>query len=194
VRSAIIFGPAATRGQIAAGPRTAVHFSKDFDTMVLRREIIMKRHILLFVDHLRALLYTKTRADQEDNIREAVFRHQFKAFLPTPKNKLYFLLFGTQTDPQDPPVTFMERFQGHIPPVKPFSQCVTSRKEGVKDKNTGERGLIFSVKSITWGSAIEAIVEGGYYSHGRAASYNCYRVVYEGGKWVVKEDKMLYAS
>jgi hypothetical protein len=88
----------------------------------------------------------------------------------------------------------MKRFQERQPPVKKVSQCTASAGEGVKDNETGERGLIFRVGAIDWLSRDEVEVEGGYYEAGLSASGNIYSVVREGTRWVVKADRMLWIS
>lgn len=128
---------------------------------------------------------------EEDNIREAVFRYQFKhnASGQQQNAKAYFLSLGKDKDPGD---QFMERFKNHKPPVKKASQGITNN--GVRDKETGERGLIFGVTSIKQINEDEVEVNGGYYEAGLSASGNVYRVKREGDRWVVKEDRTLWIS
>ncbi|MHC4200916.1 MAG: hypothetical protein ACYSU0_13065 [Planctomycetota bacterium] len=128
------------------------------------------------------------KAVLEDDIREAVFRWQFahNASALQQKAKAYYLSFGGGQDPGD---AFIERFGSHVPPVKKLSQCETGgRGSQVKDRGTGERGLIFRVTKIVWRSGTEVEVTGGYCEANMSGSTIIWRVVREGGRWVVKEE------
>ncbi len=133
-------------------------------------------------------------ASQEDNIREAVFRYQFKnnASAFQDKTEVYFLSIGAG-DPGDP---FMRRFEGHSPVVKKASEAVVSSAEvtGVRDKKTGQRGLIFKQGTIEWIEDNQVKVEGGYYEAGLSASGNTYSVVKENDTWVVTNSEMHWIS
>jgi hypothetical protein len=144
----------------------------------------------------------------EDDIREAVFRYQFEhnASEQQQSAKAYFLSLSNDLLPgspmpgpipakgRDPDDAFVKRFQGHKPPVKKISQSTISPFEGVKDRETGEEGLIFWVTHIRWKKDTEVEVDGGYYEGGRSSSINLYRVVREGDRWVVKEDRLIAIS
>lgn len=129
------------------------------------------------------------RPRDEDDVREAVFLFQFdhNASGLQQNAKVYFLsLGGGDRDPSD---EFMERFRGLKPPVKKVSEC-TASVTGVKDKETGEHGLIFRVTSIKWVSDSEVEVEGGYHEASESASGNTYLLLREGERWFVKEHRM----
>lgn len=161
----------------------------------------MKRFIaiifsVLFVSSCQDSITNVTpKSTPEDDIRETVFRYQFQHNVSGQQQnaKVYFLSIGTLSGSRDPSDEFMKRFQGHKPPVKKVSQAIAS-VEGVIDKDTGERGLIFRVTRIEWKSEVEVEVEGGYFESGLSASGNIYLVRQEGEKWVVKEDRMLWIS
>jgi hypothetical protein len=131
---------------------------------------------------------------QEDHIREAVFRYQFKrnASAFQDKTEVYFLSIGGG-DPSD---QFMRRFEGHTPVVKKVSEAIVSSSEvtGVKDKKTGQRGLIFNQRTIKWDENDHVEVEGGYYEAGLSASGNTYSVVKENNEWVVTKSEMHWIS
>ena len=135
------------------------------------------------------------RSSQADDIREAVFRYQFVSNACGCEKEVYFLSLGRSkfTD-KDPGDEFLERFQGHKPAVKKVSKSTTHVTEGVRDKETGESGLIFRVIEITWISDLEAEVEGGYYLNGLNSSGNWYRIALEGGEWVIKEETLRSVS
>ena len=129
-----------------------------------------------------------------DDIREAVFRWQFENNASYHREKVIFL----SIDDKDPGDAFMKRFKGYRLPVKKMSQSKRLKSEkslsGVVDKNTGARGIIFRIKSITWITNNEVEVEGGYYEHGLSASVNVYHVVYRDHHWVVDKDTLLLIS
>ena len=136
----------------------------------------------------------KVRERQVDDIREVVFRWQFdhNASGQQKKAQVYFLGFhGKEGDPTD---EFMKRFAGHIPSVRKASACESNAKQGVRDKTTGEKGLIFRVSSVRWKSDTEVEVEGGYNESGVSASSNVYVVKKVDGKWKVTSDKMMTIS
>jgi hypothetical protein len=133
---------------------------------------------------------TLTPAD-EDDIREAVFRYQFKhnASGQQQNTKVYFLSVGKNKDPSD---AFMARFRNHKPPVKKRSDA--TGKFEVIDKKTGDRGLIFSAGTIKQLDNDKVIVDGGYYEAGLSSSGNAYTVERKDNKWVVTKDQMLWIS
>lgn len=136
----------------------------------------------------------KQRAGQVDDIREAVFRWQFdhNASGQQKNAKVYFLGFhGKQGDPTD---EFMKRFAGHNPPVRKVSACESDAKKGVRDKTTGEMGLIFWISNVRWKSDTEVELGGGYDESGGSASTNVYVVKKVAGKWKVTSDKMMTIS
>ena len=135
------------------------------------------------------------RDKQEDNIKEAVFRYQFvhNASGLQQKAGVYFLsLWGVGEDGKDPSDDFMRRFAGHTPPVKKFSRA--SFEDGLKDEETGARGLIFRVTVIKWITGSRVEVGGGYYEGQVSSSGNTYYVEKRDGKWVVVRDKMYWIS
>jgi hypothetical protein len=137
----------------------------------------------------------------QDDVKEAVFRHQFY------KNdsglqqgaKVYFIgLYvpgdstrqGYYVDLSD---GFMSRFQGNSPPVKKASECTPSMN-GVFDKQTGNRGLLFRIESMREFSNDEVEVEGGYFEAGLSASGNLYTVRRIDGRCVVVKDVLIWIS
>ena len=134
------------------------------------------------------------RENQTDDIREAVFRWQFdhNASGQNKKAQVYFLGIGDRGG--DPTDEFMKRFADHKPPVRKVSACSADAGKGVRDKKTGETGLIFRVTKIEWKSDTEVRVKGGYYEAGLSASGNTYTVKKENGKWKVTKDKMDWIS
>ena len=94
----------------------------------------------------------------------------------------------------NPSDALLARFAGRRPPVKKVSESVSKKYEGIFDKETGKKGILFIVTSIKWISETEAEVEGGHYTAPLEASGHVYKVRFENGKWVVKEDDMKWIS
>jgi len=132
------------------------------------------------------------RAKAEDEIREVTFRYQFlhNASGLQQNAKIYFLAIGEEGG--DPTDEFMERFADDKPTNKKESQAKLG--DGVKDRDTGERGLIFRVGNIKWVSDTEVEVEGGYYEAGLSSSGNTYFLKKQKDKWVVTKDVMHWIS
>ena len=103
-----------------------------------------------------------------------------------------YLSVGTSTRNEgvSPSDRFMKRFEGHRPPVRKRSECTIGigTREAVRDRATGEIGLLVWVGQIKWVSKTEVEVPGKVHDGGLAAAGNPYRVAFEGGRWVVKED------
>ncbi|MEJ2444831.1 MAG: hypothetical protein P8Y42_15525 [Exilibacterium sp.] len=127
--------------------------------------------LLLFVFSSVGFTATDALKNQEDDIRETVFRWQFEhnASGQQQKAKAYYLQIGEKDDPSD---VFIKRFDEHKPPVRKASACTADAINGVRDKKTGEKGLLFRATSIEWKSATEVKMKGGYYEGGLSATGN----------------------
>jgi hypothetical protein len=135
------------------------------------------------------------RAADEADILEAVFRYQFShndSFMKSSAIS-YYLSFGGLLNLKGKDVgdEFLNRFAGNTPPVRKSSEANIHVIEGVTDKRTGMKGLIFEVRRIKWVSEDEVRVDGGYYENGTSASDEVYTVKREARKWVVKSAEML---
>jgi hypothetical protein len=145
---------------------------------------------LLFAFSSLGFAADKPRESQTDDIREAVFRWQFDHNASGQQKKAQAYFLGVDDKDADPTDEFMKRFADHKPPVRKASACSADAGKGVRDKKTGEKGLIFRVRKIEWKSDTEVAVKGGYYEAGLSASSNTYTVKKEKGKWKVTNDKM----
>jgi hypothetical protein len=131
---------------------------------------------------------------QQNDIREAVFRYQFghNASIQGNSVGVYCISVENKADPSD---NFMKRFAGFKPPVHKASDCSTDAYKGVVEKATGKRGLVFWVKSINWISQTDAEVAGGYFEDGLSASHNTYIVSRaKEGRWRVSKEWMTRLS
>jgi hypothetical protein len=132
----------------------------------------------------------------DDQVREAVFRHLFAHNGSGSRDRaaVYFLSLGDVDKPQDPSPALMARFAQHRPRVEAISRARVGFEEGVRHRDTGERGLVFGVNTIKRVSDDVVEVEGGYYEGNLSASGNFYRVERKAGVWVVTDDKMQWVS
>lgn len=128
------------------------------------------------------------RLAQENDIREAVFRYQFRhnASILGQKAAVYCLSIGENgADPSD---EFMRRFTGLKQRVRKVSECNIDSYSGVVEKRTGKRGLLLGARDIKWISGTEVQVAGGYFEDGLSATHNTYTLRKTQGKWRVTDD------
>jgi hypothetical protein len=135
------------------------------------------------------------RIRQEDDIREAVFRHQFdhNASGQQKSAHAYCLAILVGEKDSDPSDQFMKRFAHHRPPVRKVSACHWG-SIGVVENRTGRPALIFRVSRITRISETEVTVDGGYEEGNVSSSGNTYTVTKSNGKWEVTHDQMNFIS
>jgi hypothetical protein len=140
-----------------------------------------------------ALIFTQaghpsSKAQAEDDIREAVFRYQFVHDAPQqkPHTKVHFIAIENKQDPDD---AFLKRFADRTPIVKKESQAAASNNGtgGVIDKETKGAGIIFRIAQLKWINDSEIEVEAHFHVAMLVAGGCKYRVLREGNKWVVKE-------
>ncbi len=134
-----------------------------------------------------------TKEQREDNIREAVLRYMFENNSSAMQQDadLYFIAVGARTDPtQD----LLKRFKGNQPPVKPVSAATHFGWGGVKDRASGAKGLIFTVKEIDWISDTQVLVTGEYFEDSESTERSQYKVLFEDDQWVVTETEMEWIS
>lgn len=128
-----------------------------------------------------------TRQKEEGDIHETVFRYLFEhnPSVLQKQAKAYYLGIGekTSTGATD---EFLKRFADHNPPVYKRSSAAVSPDQGVTDKETGERGLIFRLYGVKWVSDSEAELDGGFYEIGNNSGLvNTYTLKKISGKWTV---------
>jgi hypothetical protein len=146
---------------------------------------------------------------QELDIIEAVFRYNIEG-IHAPLFRVVCLSWGHSyqiaseglDEKNDPSDEFISRFDDCEIPVKKISECDLDNIDedggtfcfNVVDGETGEDGIVFRVNGIRRLGASEVEVEGGYDSTCVSASGNLYTVVYDGDKWVVVDDVVLWMS
>jgi hypothetical protein len=141
------------------------------------------------------------RRQQEDDIRETIFRYQFAEngvqaaevyFLSVPTGKEKGDIFNASRNPSD---EFVERFANLKPPVKKASASRFGGPSGwVVDKQSGKRGVLFNTGSIQWISETEVEVEGSFYAGMLYARGYTYTVKKAEGKWKVTKSKQTWLS
>lgn len=134
----------------------------------------------------------ETQRALELDIREALFHHLFQrhASAAEPSTAYYFLAFGDihSSRREDPPPAFLARFEGHVPPVAPFSKATTDSTIGNRavHREGGGAGLIFFAGRVRWLNASTVELTGSYYQANLSAAGTTYRVRRRGGEWVVE--------
>jgi hypothetical protein len=139
--------------------------------------------LLLFLPY--AALPNLRTGMAENEILEAVFRHQIEHCYEARSPKLYFLSYKGQ----DLTDEFMEGFKNHEPRIRKRSQQI-----GFKDKETGERGILLSVANINHRSKSKAGVRATCGVASMDAYSYFYQVMLRKGKWRVKSSKLIGVS
>jgi hypothetical protein len=128
-----------------------------------------------------------------DDVREAVFRHMFGSNASGQGKNAGVLCLEIENS-QDPTPGFLARMKNVKTPIRPASGCSASAQDGVVDKKTHARGLLFRIDGIAFKNARHATVNGGYYEAGLSASGNIYTVERRVTGWVVTKDQMMWIS
>ncbi len=191
----------------------------------MRRSTQRKLLILYALVLGGTLVYLGIRLPQmktEDDIREAVFRYEFRHNCSGRQSQAcaYYIgmargwsnqfgevtnpvlraagveAFGGMADePSDPKSWLLRRFRGHTPAVKKYSEHeVRDLTDGVQDARSAKPGLVFIVGGIRWIGPDEVEVEGGYYEDGLSSSGSIYRLERRKGKWTVVRETMTWIS
>ncbi|HEX6902356.1 MAG TPA: hypothetical protein VF789_21740 [Thermoanaerobaculia bacterium] len=120
-----------------------------------------------------------TRAADEQDVAEAVFRYQFDHNASGIQNKAARYCLSLPGD-RSPNEAFIQRFAGNQPPVASADEC----------ERVGGKNLYFRIQKYDWRKDSEVWVRGGY-SEGRfSSSVEAFRVVRRNGRWVVTGARM----
>ncbi len=125
------------------------------------------------------------RASEELDILEAVFRYQFAYHFSIRSADHYDCIFLSLPGKQDPPAAFLSRFAGQSPLVEPASSAAPEPWDGIRDRVTGGRGVLFHVNRLRWIDDKAVEVDGGHYECSLGASDALYQVERRSGAWVV---------
>lgn len=116
----------------------------------------------------------------EDAVYDALFRHMFAKNASAAQQSAW--TYFVTINGHNPSDRFLDRFQGHQPPVRRGSFF----EQG--------KGLHFHIGSLQWIDNDTVDTTGGYYEGNVSASGNVYRLKRKGGKWVVVKDEMQWIS
>ncbi len=142
---------------------------------------------------LPAHLFSRVPADrinQEDDIREAVFRYRIELMQDS---GIFFL----SIDGKDPSDSFMTRFADLKSGVKKDSGSYVKKEPfpgWLRDRSTDEKAVSFFVDDISWISLDRVEVRGGKYCGGLCADAGIYRVVKRNDHWVVESYEVRVVS
>jgi hypothetical protein len=123
-----------------------------------------------------------SRADQEDSIREAVFRYQFKSF------DLLVAYHFISVNGKNPSAAMLQRFHGEQPPVLPVSESEKIKKpmKLIQNRNDYKQGALFNQGQIKWISDAKVDVDGGFECGDICdEGSGVYHVSRQENKWVV---------
>ncbi len=122
---------------------------------------------------------TASLSGEECDICEAVLRHQIVHSAAGGRGTAtaYVEIQG-----RNPTASFLDRFRGHQPPVRPGWQFSCGG------------GVLYEIGEIRRTGEDSAEVDGGYYEGRNSASGNTYYLVRRDGKWVVERDEMHWIS
>jgi hypothetical protein len=95
-------------------------------------------------------------AQQDEDVREAVFRYQFKTL------DFQVAFYFISVDNKNPTPAFLDRFRENQPLVRGASDAKFEKKPipGYVDKHTEKQGVMFRQEAIHWVSDTQADVQG----------------------------------
>jgi hypothetical protein len=123
-----------------------------------------------------------SRAAQEDVIREAVFRYQFKNL------DLLVAYHFISVNGKNPSPALVQRFHDANPPVLPVSESERIKKpmRAVQNRRDYKQGVLFNLGQIKWISDTTVNVDGGFECGDMCDEYSgVYHVSKHENKWVV---------
>ena len=126
---------------------------------------------------------------RRDDLREAALRWTMKEAgddivrLHIDAKAWYIELEG-DIDPAD---VFLARFKDASPPVRKGSLCHVPDK--VKDKATGETGVLFRIDSIEWDGGKTATVTASFLHGNQGGSGYTLEIAEEDSRWVVRSGR-----
>lgn len=162
----------------------------------------MTRIILFLASALTlgALAAEGPREAEVENLREVAFKTLiYEAAAAQEGYKVYFLSFGdTWVNDRpfaiDPSDGFMKRFEGRTPPVKKASQSRIGEKGEVRDRSSGQLGVIFTVTDIKWASDQEAEAVCSVFKAGLNGYAYKYTLTKKNNQWKVTNKKLVSIS
>lgn len=127
---------------------------------------------------------------QEDCIREAAFRYEMQHSEGHDSSSLFFLEVEEERDPDDELVKRLASGSFH---VKPFSHSINQRSL-IKDKDTGESGVILGVGKITWVDKDRVRLGVSAYSGWGDVKEYVYHLAHTDNGWIVTDREFAFES
>jgi|SRR5438552_3539417 len=127
------------------------------------------------------------RAKAPDDIREAVFRHQFAQFQRASQRVCFLKVAG-----QDPSDEFMQRFTDLKPSVRKASESKQGRF--TVDSSTGEHGVVCDVDAVKLVGDTTAEASASYRIGSQGAARYRFLLKWDKGNWKVTGRKFLGVS
>lgn len=126
-------------------------------------------------------------------VQEAAIRYQFEHNHSGQQQaaKVFCVEMRQGQSRADPDDDMLKRLAGGGRLIRKRSACDVNGESLVVDRQTGVPGLIVSVGTVSWISASEATIEGGYYEASLSASSNLFHLQKVDGKWRVTRDELL---
>jgi hypothetical protein len=133
-----------------------------------------------------------TSTGTEDDVKEAVFRHQLRGCTT---NVIHFLSVSEQEEKEDPSDDFLKRFADLGVPIKKASQA-KRKMDGeymvlCVDKETGKPGRLYRVHSVQFFAHSKALVKGMLWTGLEPAfgiTNYTYIAVKQKDSWIVMDD------
>jgi len=122
-------------------------------------------------------------------IEEAVYRYEIQNSEGHEPTSLFFLALKQDRDPDS---EVIKRLKG-VYRVKPISQSVNYHTV-IKDKETGEPGVVLRVGDIKWVNDTSVEVEGSAYSGWGDVKGYVYHLMRRENSWVVSDRKFAFES
>ena len=127
-------------------------------------------------------LASADRLSAEDDVREAVFRHQLG------QGGLGGVYFLQAEGGSDPSPELLERFRGFRPPVRPASAARRNDATGdLVDDETGEWGALLWIDSLRWTGLSRCEVSGGNLVIDLSLGDSVFQVELCDGRWSVTD-------
>jgi hypothetical protein len=127
---------------------------------------------------------------QEDCIQEAVFRYEMQNSEGHESSSLFFLSMEEGRDPDD---ELVKRLASGLFHVKPVSQSINQRTL-IKDKDTGEPGVILGVGKITWVDKDRVRLGLSAYSGWGDVKEYVYHLAHRDNGWIVTDREFSFES
>jgi len=95
----------------------------------------------------------------------------------------------------DPSLELLSRFASHRPPVRPISEALTlARDLRVRDRRTGQPGIILSITNECWLTGNDVEVQAVRFFGMNASVDYAFHLTFQSGRWQVVSERTTGAS